>query len=546
MAPWRTKAFLILLSFYVELVFVHRSEHDSVTPGLSLSSALFENVDANDDHFYDGDGKVDDDFSDQKFADSFQEEEDEKEEFNDYQKLFSESDLESTDGFSSYSESKVESEDHTQKTGLKDNQRYSVLCGENSMTIGLPSGSLSEIRSFDMMGMDSVLGAPESCDYSLTEEQDQNVLRVSYAGCRVTHEAGSYTLRVLYRDDEGRVEVATASCSASSSAMASPRSRSLQSDQPSRPTLHRSQSGCAIPGSHKLECAASSSDRCLSKGCCVDVENNTCYYPMNECTADGQFVFTVSSDVLTVNPMSLAVPQRSDCKPVKANKDFAIFKFGVSECGTHCYNIGDTTVYLAELQTVVRKLNLKYGVITRDSSFRLLVECRYPKMGMSKATAGYMVMSATQPSMVTSEGLFGIQILIAEDKTFSRFYPHDHQPLRIILGRPVYLEVRLNSPNPRATLLVHYCVAYTRSAKNALVLLHEGCPNPLDSESASILYTADLPQNRHKRRFEVKAFQFMDQSTNKYLNEEIYFMCSTEVCLPSKTPCKETCFDGKS
>lgn len=63
----------------------------------------------------------------------------------------------------------------------------------------------------------------------------------------------------------------------------------------------------------------------------------------------------------------------------------------------------------------------------------------------------------------------------------------------------------------------------------------------------------------------------MDLSTRKYLNEEvttqthdqkhdlerkaggsrvspckqIYFMCSTEVCLPSGSPCTETCFDGK-
>lgn len=47
------------------------------------------------------------------------------------------------------------------------------------------------------------------------------------------------------------------------------------------------------------------------------------------------------------------------------------------------------------------------------------------------------------------------------------------------------------------------------------------CPNPLDSGNTSILYMKDLPQNRHQRRFEIKAFQFMDMSTNKYLNEEV-------------------------
>jgi len=27
--------------------------------------------------------------------------------------------------------------------------------------------------------------------------------------------------------------------------------------------------------------------------------------------------------------------------------------------------------------------------------------------------------------------------------------------------------------------------------------------------------------------------------------KQIYFMCSTEVCMPSGSPCADTCFDGK-
>ncbi|CAM4723998.1 unnamed protein product [Leuciscus chuanchicus] len=60
-----------------------------------------------------------------------------------------------------------------------------------------------------------------------------------------------------------------------------------------------------------------------------------------------------------------------------------------------------------------------------------------------------------------------------DDETFTKFYPQCHQPLHVLLGKPVYLELRLRSPKPTATLLVHYCVAYPRSAKSALVLLFE-------------------------------------------------------------------------
>ncbi|XP_056336233.1 zona pellucida sperm-binding protein 1-like [Danio aesculapii] len=272
-------------------------------------------------------------------------------------------------------------------------------------------------------------------------------------------------------------------------------------------------------------------DKCLTRGCCFDVITSVCYYPMDECTADKNFVFVVHNDFanIPVNPMNLMVAGKTGCKPVISNKDFAIFKFSVTECGTHSFAIGQTMIYLAEVQTIIKVRNLKYGMISRDNPI----------------SAGYMVMSPSLPSHMLSEGLFGVQLLISEDETFTKFYPQSHQPLNVLLGKPVYLELRLKSPKPAATLQVHYCVAYPHSARSALVLLFEGCPNPLDPGNTSILHVNDLPQNLNQRRFKIEAFQFMDLSSNKYQNEEIYFMCSTEVCMPSELPCVETCFDGK-
>lgn len=61
------------------------------------------------------------------------------------------------------------------------------------------------------------------------------------------------------------------------------------------------------------------------------------------------------------------------------------------------------------------------------------------------------------------------------DELYNRFYPQYHQPLRMLLGKPLYLEVRLlNPPDPTAVLLVHYCVAYPRSAKSAWIIIYDG------------------------------------------------------------------------
>ncbi|KAL7883824.1 hypothetical protein SRHO_G00014820 [Serrasalmus rhombeus] len=604
-----------------------------------------------------------------------------------------------------------------QQGGSAEGQRYLVFCGEDAVEVVLPPGSLSEMQVFgkqavsisptffirDSSGMYPVFGLPEACDYSLTRENGRVVLHVHFAGCPVTVEEGSYTLRFLYRNSAGQLESVTVSCSNSSHAPSSktrssrhpvlsypavkisppqavqlyfpywdplsptagepvsvpqpdplppapgapltaspldllffpefdplfptpgvplpafqweqpsptptsmhvpampsslgrrskckqrgvqpptsqweqlsPTPTSMQvTAMPSSLALHSNfkKGGCSFPSGQRLPCGrpGTTAAECLRKGCCRDEATFACYYPMDVCLADRQFIFVVPSNVagLPINPARLMVVGRSSCKPVIANRDFAVFKFGVTECGTHSYQIGETTVYLAEVQSPIRKRVLQYGIITRDIPVRLMVECRYSKSSLDLAdspvladplapqasqsrlmkgwaSAGYMVKSASLPALVRAKGLYGVQLRIAQDETFTKFCSEDHQPLKVLLGKPVYLELRINAPNPKATLVVHYCVAYPRSAKSALVLLYEGCPNPLDSDNISILYVAGQSQDPHVRRFEVKAFQFMDKSTNKYLNEEIYFMCSTEVCMPSQTPCKETCFDGKS
>ncbi|XP_062385115.1 zona pellucida sperm-binding protein 1-like [Sardina pilchardus] len=448
-------------------------------------------------------------------------------------------------------------------------QELPVECTDSTMKVELPAGPLTGIR---ILGSATVgLLQVESCRHTLTKTPEKNTLTISFNGCPLTLERNHYKIRLLYVTDDGKVEVNSVSCP-------DPQyfnSTRPQSDSPDSGPISKSGSkcadttvapvtrttltpvpmpgGCGVSQEKQIECGSGiSASACLVKGCCVDPTTQKCYYPVNVCTLDRHFVFVIPHDLISVpvNPASLVIAGDRSCKPVVVNSKFALFKFSVTECGTRVYEIGESLVYLAEVQTVLRALKMKYGIITRDNPIRIMVECRYPKNplpdNMQLATTGFLVMSPVLPSTVTSEGLYGVQLRIAEDETFSKFLPHYHQLLRLMLGKRVYLEVRILSPKAEAAvLLVHYCVAYPRSARNALVLLYEGCPNALDSASTAILHMANLPQNRHTRRFMIKAFQFMDQTTNKFLNEEIYFMCSAEVCLPSKTTCKETCFDKK-
>lgn len=61
------------------------------------------------------------------------------------------------------------------------------------------------------------------------------------------------------------------------------------------------------------------------------------------------------------------------------------------------------------------------------------------------------------------------------DAQYKSYYPQYHQPLQMLLGKPLYLEVRLlNSPDPSLVLLVHFCVAYPRSGKAVWLILYNG------------------------------------------------------------------------
>ncbi|XP_023265683.1 zona pellucida sperm-binding protein 4-like [Seriola lalandi dorsalis] len=430
-----------------------------------------------------------------------------------------------------------------------------IVCSEAGFQITLPTDYLSEVKVLGTKDVLSVMDAHESCGYEVNPLR--NTLTVPFTGCHVKHTDG-YSLQLLYIDELGQTQIATVSCEESLKIDPGLFPRSSDKPQPKQKCTNpgtgpSKAQNCAVATGERLTCGQSgiSSSDCQKMGCCVDSSTSACYYPMDECTGDQHFVFAIRYDAaaIPVDPAKLVIPG-TNCKPVIVNDKVAIYKFKVTECGTRAYEVGNTKIYLAEVQTIVQALNLKYGAITRTDPLRFMIECRYSKGGspsQSLASIGYMVKipSSALPSSVISNGLYGVQLRIAKDQTYSSYLPTYHQPLRLLLGKPVYLELRLKSPKPYAVILVNYCLAYPRSAKNALVLVYEGCANPYDP-NVSILKVSDLPKNRHQRRFMVNAFQFMDQKTNKYLDEEIYFMCSAEVCRPTEKTCKERCFDGKA
>ncbi|KAM7394154.1 hypothetical protein PAMP_020973 [Pampus punctatissimus] len=403
-----------------------------------------------------------------------------------------------------------------------------VLCSSQLMTVELPPGPISAIAVKDLKGNQmNVQDAPKHCGYSASEGKDGKIFLSLqlHSRCHMSVQGKMYIIAVVYMTVNGRKE-AQFSC---------PVSISMSGQE------------CNLPSEQRLPCGhgSVSQPQCLSMGCCFSKHPPACHYPMDECTIDRHFVFSVPAS-LTEPPLSpalLVAAGDSTCKPQKVTSDYALFKIPMDGCGARRMEVGKTVIYMVEVINMLQAISLNYGTITRDSPVRLLVECRY--MPDTVLTVSYLVKTPTLGPAVQTQGRFGVQLRIAKDAHYSSYHPQYHQPLQMLLGKPLYLEVRLlNTPDPSLVLLVHYCVAYPRSGKAVWVLLYNGCPNPLDPAPQQAVVSDPQPPFPHAqtRRFTINTFQFLPDGEFKDLDEEIYFMCSTEICSPRDGPCVEGCF----
>ncbi|TRY99549.1 hypothetical protein DNTS_020834, partial [Danionella cerebrum] len=416
----------------------------------------------------------------------------------------------------------------------KKRSKFDVLCSSQHMTVKLPHRA-SELFVQDPHNEAEavpILEAPSYCGYSVKVDKDEPILVViPYSSCHMRQKDGQHQIILKYRSPRGRSVESLLSCQAALS------------------------QECNVAHMERLSCGSGllSSSECHRRGCCYCVETQSCYYPMDECTMDRHLVFSVRSSSMDppLTPATLITAGNSSCTPEVATDDVALFKIPLDECG----EVGKTVIYMVEILNRMQPITLNYGTITRESPVRLVVECRY--LPGSLVSVGYLVKSPSLGPTIRAQGVFGVQLRIAKDEHYKKFYPQYHQPLRMLLGKPLYLEVRLlNPPDPSALLLVHYCVAYPRSANSAWILIYDGyqggdalfilCPNFLDKTPTHTFHTI-FPESpsKHVRRFTITTFQFLSDDGSLEENEEIYFMCSTEVCLPSEGPCVEGCFTGE-
>ncbi|XP_032444359.1 zona pellucida sperm-binding protein 4-like [Xiphophorus hellerii] len=374
-----------------------------------------------------------------------------------------------------------------------------------------------------------------SCGVKVGKEKNQNLSLFSrYDSCYARIEGNKVVVPLLVQlTGENRWIRVNISCPLIK--------RSSQKTQPMSSSSPASLGECNADESLRLNCGHQSitSSACQKLGCCYDAQSTACYYRLNACSLDGHFVFTVKATDThpPIDPSSLAIKDQPHCLPAISTSDTAVFKMGVMDCGAKMRKDGDLVIYEVEVEEQNKKRK-------RHSPFSLQVECEYDESDLKHAKDLRSLYTVTNPPAVVAQGTMRVQMRLATDSSFTNFIPEDRLPLKLPLRQTVNVEISIvpPSPDPALSLRVRDCFAYPASKHSVWTLLHDGCPNPLDTMRSSVPVDNQGKTTTYSqvRRFDVKTFVFLDPDTGKPSVEQMYFYCWVEICTED-VDCAQRC-----
>ncbi|XP_040894145.1 zona pellucida sperm-binding protein 4-like [Toxotes jaculatrix] len=346
--------------------------------------------------------------------------------------------------------------------------------------------------------------------------------------------------------------------------------------QPKQPTevFHT----CEVAEHYKIKCGAAdiSASECEAINCCFD--GRMCYYGKSvtlQCTKDAQFIVVVARDATLPNIDLETISflgNDPNCSPVDTTSAFAIYQFPVTACGTVVMEEPGVLIYENRMSSSYEVAIGPFGIITRDSSYELLVQCRY--IGTSVEALVIEVGLVPPPPPVAAPGPLRVELRLAngqctvkgcveEDVAYSSFYTDADYPVTKVLRDPVYVEVRiLERTDPNLVLTLGRCWATSDPYPHSLPqwdLLIDGCPYRDDRYLTTLVpvgASSGLLFPTHHRRFVFKMFTFVssgaaypgkgvaaDSEVMTPLKEKVYIHCDAAVCQPSLgNNCEPRCF----
>nr|XP_055068131.1 zona pellucida glycoprotein 2, like 2 [Misgurnus anguillicaudatus] len=334
------------------------------------------------------------------------------------------------------------------------------------------------------------------------------------------------------------------------------------------PVRSSSHQRCVLEQYERIACGETdiTPEECDAISCCYD--GRGCYYAKAvtlQCTRDGQFVLVVARDA-TMPPISLdsihmVESVSSECASVETTANFAIYQFPVSSCGTQMKEENHYIVYENMMSSAYEVGIGRHGSISRDGTYKLKFQCRYS--GTAVEALMVEVNMVTPPPPVSQEEPLRVELRIAngqcttkgcsDEDMYTSYYSEEDYPVTKVLTEPVYVEVRiLERIDPNIVLVLDHCWATSTQEPQSgpqWDLIRNGCPYKDDHYLTTTLPVVEsgLEYSSHYKRFVMRMFTFVDQSSLVPLQERVFIHCTTSVCQPlANESCEPSCGKTKS
>ncbi|XP_059706790.1 LOW QUALITY PROTEIN: zona pellucida sperm-binding protein 4-like [Haemorhous mexicanus] len=327
------------------------------------------------------------------------------------------------------------------------------------------------------------------------------------------------------------------------------------------PVLDAPSSGIclAVPSQHWLPCASPpiSQGDCEAQGCCSDPRDRVkpCYFGNTvtaHCTPDGQLSIAVSRDVIlppvVLDSAHLASGHSTGCVPVLTNSAFVACQSPLSACGTAFQMTADWAIFENELVASRDVKTGSLGSVTRDSTFRLRVQCTYSISG-SSIPLSVQVFTLPPLPAVSQPGPLSLELRVASDGSCTSYYTDSDYPVVKTLRDHVYAEVKiLQGTDPDLILVLHHCWATPSpnpQQQQQWPIFGGWCPYAGDNYQTQLMppgFTSGLLLPSHYQCFTLYTFTFVDSNSHEKLSGLVFLHCSASVGHQSvKESCMATC-----